>query len=91
MKPIVIWPDVKGRPPSTSLRGATIVFGAQANAHVHPVFAGILNAHAAAAIPRQPRPYVGDDLVLEGEEPAEVEPTLEQEERDAEFRAGLRA
>lgn len=84
---ITIWPQVKGRPPSTSLRGQTIVFGAQANAHVHPVFAGVLNAHAAAAIPREPWPYLGEDLVLDGE----AEPTLEQEERDAEFRAGLRA
>lgn len=87
---MTIWPQVKGKPPTASLRGKTIVVGNSANAHVHPVMAGILNAHAAA-IPRQPWPYVGEDLVLEGEEPAEVEPTLEQEERDAEFRAGLRA
>lgn len=32
------------------------------------------------------RPVFGDELVLDGEEP-----TLEQEERDAEFRAGLLA
>lgn len=81
-----IWDQVTGKPPAQqSLRGKTIVVGNSANAHVHPVFAPILRAIGPKV------PYLGEDLVLEGEESAtEREPTLAQEEADADYRAELR-
>lgn len=81
---LTVWKQVKGSPPAQqSLRGRTIVVGPSASNPVHPVFVPILRAIGPKV------PYLGEDLELEGEEP-EREPTLAQEEADAEYRAELR-